>query len=137
MVQPSAAKVGLSTGSVYPEQTAAAFEIAAALGYDGVEVMGGTDPASQDEDQLARLSDEHGVAILAIHSPCLVITQRVWSSEPWVKLKRAQAVAERALDGFTYEPLRDATHFHAGWVNPYWSSSLTRVKQIGGHIFYR
>lgn len=51
--------------------------------------------------------------------------------------QRAQSVAERALDGFVYEPLRDATHFHAGWVNPYWSSSLTRVKQIGGHIFYR
>ncbi|MCW2680815.1 MAG: hypothetical protein JWM62_2216, partial [Frankiales bacterium] len=34
-----AARVGLATASVYPESTAAAFEIAARLGYDGVEVM--------------------------------------------------------------------------------------------------
>ncbi len=57
--------------------------------------MVGTDPASQDVDRLERLSNEHGVAILAIHAPCLVITQRVWSSDPWVKLQRAQAAAER------------------------------------------
>jgi sugar phosphate isomerase/epimerase len=95
MVQPSPAQVGLSSASVYPESTAAAFEIAAALGYDGVEVMVGTDPASQDADELARLSDTHQVRILAIHAPCLVITQRVWSSDPWTKLRRAQAVAER------------------------------------------
>ena len=95
MLQPSPARVGLSSASVYPESTAAAFEIAASLGYDGVEVMVGTDPASQDVDQLARLSDQHQVAILAIHAPCLVITQRVWSSDPWTKLRRAQAVAER------------------------------------------
>src|ERR1700727_949871 len=95
MLAPSSAKVGLSSASVYPESTAEAFEIAAALGYDGVEVMVGTDPASQDADELARLSDAHQVPILAIHAPCLVITQRVWSSDPWTKLRRAQAVAER------------------------------------------
>jgi sugar phosphate isomerase/epimerase len=95
VLQPSPALVGLSSASVYPEPTAAAFELSAALGYDGVEVMVGTDPASQDADALARLSDEHGVAILAIHSPCLVITQRVWSSDPWAKLQRARAVATR------------------------------------------
>jgi len=38
-VRVPAAQVGLSTASVYPEPAPAAFEIAAALGYDGVEVM--------------------------------------------------------------------------------------------------
>ena len=42
------AKVGLSTASVYPEGVAAAFELAARLGYDGVEVMVWTDPVSQE-----------------------------------------------------------------------------------------
>ncbi|MDV6288877.1 sugar phosphate isomerase/epimerase [Streptomyces sp. UP1A-1] len=46
------AKVALSTASVYPESTATAFEIAARLGYDGVEVMVWTDPVSQDIDAL-------------------------------------------------------------------------------------
>ncbi|MDT3399973.1 sugar phosphate isomerase/epimerase [Streptomyces sp. B1866] len=89
------AKVALSTASVYPESTATAFEIAARLGYDGVEVMVWTDPVSQDIDALRRLSDHHGVPILAVHAPCLLITQRVWTTDPWVKLQRARAAAER------------------------------------------
>ncbi|MEU3193014.1 sugar phosphate isomerase/epimerase [Streptomyces sp. NPDC006992] len=88
------AKVALSTASVYPESTAAAFEIAARLGYDGVEVMVWTDPVSQDVEALRRLSDFHGVPVLAVHAPCLLITQRVWSTDPWAKLVRARAVAE-------------------------------------------
>jgi sugar phosphate isomerase/epimerase len=36
--------VVLSTSSVYPERTTDAFETAARLGYDGLEVMVYTDP---------------------------------------------------------------------------------------------
>jgi len=88
------AKVALSTASVYPESTAAAFEIAAKLGYDGVEVMVWTDPVSQDVEALKRLSDYHGVPILAVHAPCLIITQRVWGTDPWAKLVRARNAAD-------------------------------------------
>lgn len=89
-----AAKIALSTASTYPESTATAFEIAGRLGYDGVEVMVWGDPVSQDIDALRRLSDYHGVPILAIHTPCLIITRRVWGTEPWAKLQRAQSAAE-------------------------------------------
>ena len=88
------AKVALSTASVYPETTASAFEIAGRLGYDGVEVMVWTDPVSQDVTALRRLSDYHEVPILAVHAPCLVITQRVWGTDPWVKLVKARDAAE-------------------------------------------
>jgi len=88
-----AAKVALSTASTYPESTAAAFEIAGKLGYDGLEVMVWTDPISQDIDALRRLSDYHGIPVLAIHAPCLLITQRVWGSDPWLKLERARDAA--------------------------------------------
>jgi sugar phosphate isomerase/epimerase len=93
-VQESCAKVGLSTASVYPESTAAAFELAGKLGYDGVEVMVWTDPISQDPNALRRLSEHYEVPILAIHAPCLIVTQRVWSTDPWVKLQKAQFAAE-------------------------------------------
>src|SRR5437764_6933848 len=89
------AKVALSTASVYPESTATAFELAARLGYDGVEVMVWTDPISQDVEALQRLSDYHGIEISAIHAPCLIVTQRVWGTDPWAKLVKAQAAAER------------------------------------------
>jgi sugar phosphate isomerase/epimerase len=89
------AAVVLSTASVYPERTPDAFETAAKLGYDGVEVMVTGDPVSQDVDVLRRLSDYHHIPVLAIHAPCLLITQRVWGREPWGKLQRAKDVAER------------------------------------------
>lgn len=88
-------KVVLSTASVYPENTVTAFELAAGLGYDGVEVMVWNDPVSQDIEALRRLSDAHRMPILAIHAPCLLITQRVWTTDPWTKLVRARAAAEK------------------------------------------
>lgn len=89
------AKIGLSTASVYPEGTPVAFELASKLGYDGVEIMVWTDPVSQDAAALQRLSEHYQVPILAIHAPCLIITQRVWTTDPWTKLQRARAAAER------------------------------------------
>jgi sugar phosphate isomerase/epimerase len=94
VVQVPDAKVCLSTSSVYPESTGAAFELASSLGFDGVEVMVGVDPVSQDAAALRHLSDYHGVPITAIHAPCLLITQRVWGTDPWGKLLRARSVAE-------------------------------------------
>jgi sugar phosphate isomerase/epimerase len=88
------ARIALSTASVYPESTATAFEIASRLGYDGVEVMVWTDPVSQDLEALKRLRDYHQIAVLAVHAPCLVITQRVWGTDPWIKLVKAKEVAE-------------------------------------------
>jgi sugar phosphate isomerase/epimerase len=89
------AQVALSTASVFPERTADAFEAAARLGYDGIEVMVTMDPVSQDMDVLRRLSDYHGVPVLAVHAPCLMITQWVWGRDPWGKLDRAREVAEK------------------------------------------
>ena len=87
-------KVGLSSSSVYPESTAVAFELAADLGYDGIEVMVGTDAMSQDQATLKALVDHYQVPILSIHAPCLLITQRVWGTDPWGKLEKAREVAE-------------------------------------------
>jgi sugar phosphate isomerase/epimerase len=87
--------VALSTASVFPEKVPDAFAAAASLGYDGVEIMVSADPVSQDVDVLRRLSDFHGVPVLAVHSPCLLITQRVWGREPWGKLEQARETAEK------------------------------------------
>jgi sugar phosphate isomerase/epimerase len=87
--------VALSTSSVYPETTPDAFEMAARLGYDGIEVMVYADPVSQDADVLCRLADYHQVPVLAVHAPSLLLTQRVWGREPWEKLRRAKDLAER------------------------------------------
>lgn len=116
------AKVALSTASVYPESTATAFEIAARLGYDGVEVMVWTDPVSQDVEALRRLSDYHQVPILAVHAPCLLITQRVWSTDPWVKLQRARSAAQRlgASTVVVHPPFRWQRNYARDFVRGLW-----------------
>ena len=118
------AKVALSTASVYPESTAAAFEIAAKLGYDGVEIMVWTDPVSQDVEALKRLSDYHGVPILAVHAPCLIITQRVWGTDPWAKLVRARNAADTLGAGVVvvHPPFR--------WQRDYARDFLAGIKRM-------
>lgn len=88
-------QVVLSSSSVYPESTAAAFALAARLGYDGVEIMVGTDAVSADVDALAELSTYHQVPVTAIHAPTLLLTQRVWGTDPWGKLEKAGEAAAR------------------------------------------
>ena len=52
--------------------------------------------------------------------------------------KEAQRVARLAVENegtiFVEEGI---THYHADYVNPYWSSSYERVAKVGAHIFYR
>jgi sugar phosphate isomerase/epimerase len=88
-------EVLLSTSSVFPEPTSSAFEMAADLGYDGVEVMVWTDAVSQDADALRNLSEHYGVKVGSVHAPCLLVTQRVWSPDPWERLRRAAGLAEQ------------------------------------------
>lgn len=111
--------VGLSTSSVFPEGTAVAFEMAADLGYDGVEVMVGTDALSQDSYALLDLVQTHQVPVLSIHSPCLLVTQRVWGTEPWGKLRRAQSVAEQlgARTVVVHPPFRWQRGYAQGFVD--------------------
>ncbi|WP_028851959.1 sugar phosphate isomerase/epimerase family protein [Thermocrispum municipale] len=89
MSGPASIPVGLSTASVWPLRANAGFELAAELGYDGVEVMVWVDSISQDVTALKWLSDSTGVPVLSVHSPSLLITQRVWSSDPEVRLRRS------------------------------------------------
>src|SRR5690606_6974665 len=70
--------IALSTASVYPESTAHAFAYAAKVGYDAMEVMVGIDALSQQVSAVKQLADHHELPIAAVHSPCLLFTQRVW-----------------------------------------------------------
>ena len=86
--------VGLSTASVYPENTEAAFRYAADLGYDGVELMVWAESVSQDIGAVAALVRKYAIPVQAVHAPCLLISQRVWGSDPVEKLERSVRTAE-------------------------------------------
>lgn len=83
-------RVALSSSSVYPLGLEATFQLAAELGYDGIELMVLSDPATWDLDGVRALSREYDVPVLSLHAPCLLVTQRVWGTlDPWTKLDRS------------------------------------------------
>lgn len=84
---------------MYPAPITAAFEAAAGHGYDGVEVLVQADQQTQDPDALRRLMDEYQVPVLSVHSPCLLVTAGVWSTDPLVKLSRSIDLAEKVGAG--------------------------------------
>jgi sugar phosphate isomerase/epimerase len=86
-------RVGLSTASVYPQNAEAAFRYAAELGYDGVELMVWAEPASQSLRAVRSLMGAYEVPVLAVHAPCLLISQRVWGADPIAKLSQAVRMA--------------------------------------------
>ncbi|HEY0625759.1 MAG TPA: cell wall hydrolase [Allosphingosinicella sp.] len=49
----------------------------------------------------------------------------------------AAAVARAALSGQVASAVGHATHYHADYVAPYWAPRLSKIAQIGTHIFYR
>ena len=89
-----AIKVTLSSASVYPRKVAYAFELAAELGYDGLEVMVWSDPTTQDDNALAHLAQQYGVEIRSIHAPTLLVSQNVWGAKPGPKLAKAVDMAQ-------------------------------------------
>ncbi|MFT3661124.1 MAG: sugar phosphate isomerase/epimerase [Gordonia sp. (in: high G+C Gram-positive bacteria)] len=100
--------IGLSTASVYPQNTEAAFAYAAEIGYDGIELMVWGDPVSQDVSHVAHLSQKYQVPVLSVHAPCLLISQRVWGRDPSAKLVRSVQAAEdlRADTVVVHPPFR-------------------------------
>jgi sugar phosphate isomerase/epimerase len=111
--------VALSTASVYPESSAHAFAYAASLGYDAVEVMVGIDALSQQTAAVKQLSDHHDLPVCAIHSPCLLFTQRVWGTDPWGKLERSAEMAHAvgADVVVVHPPFRWQKEYAAGFVD--------------------
>ena len=50
---------------------------------------------------------------------------------------KAQSIASHVVMGLNEKQTREATHYHATYVNPVWNSGLIKTRQIGTHIFYR
>ncbi|KAA0101922.1 sugar phosphate isomerase/epimerase [Mycolicibacterium sp. P1-18] len=114
-----AIKVGLSTASVYPLRTEAAFEYAARLGYDGVELMVWAEAASQDLAAVRRMSKTYGIPVLSVHAPCLLISQRVWGADPVSKLDRSVRAAEElgAQTVVVHPPFRWQRRYAEGFAD--------------------
>jgi sugar phosphate isomerase/epimerase len=85
-----------SSAAFFARPLADTFALVAECGYTGVEVMVTKDPASQDGATMRRLAARYGLTIGAIHAPALLLTRRVWGTEPVGKIDRAIREAQEA-----------------------------------------
>ena len=46
-------------------------------------------------------------------------------------------LAKHIIAGTVTDISEGATHYHATYVNPYWSGDMTVVLEVGQHIFYK
>lgn len=54
-----------------------------------------------------------------------------------VAWSKSVLVADQVLKGIVPDVTYGATHYHARYVNPYWSASLSNTVTYGSHLFYR
>ena len=77
------------------------------------------DVVSQSIEKVRALRDYHQVPVCAVHAPCLLITQRVWGTDPWVKLERSAKMAKE-LDAdvvVVHPPFRWQRDYATGFVD--------------------
>jgi sugar phosphate isomerase/epimerase len=72
------------------------FRLAAECGYRGVEVMVTKDPESQNPASIRALAEEFGLTVGALHAPCLLLTRKVWGTDPIGKIDRSVEAAADA-----------------------------------------
>lgn len=83
-----------STAAFFQRPLREAFRAVAEAGFQRVEVMVTKDPATQEPHLLRALAEEHELSIEAIHAPFLVITRRVFGTDPVGKIYRTVHLAE-------------------------------------------
>ncbi|MDQ4005076.1 MAG: sugar phosphate isomerase/epimerase [Actinomycetota bacterium] len=114
----AAPRLLLSTAPFFRSPIREAFRHAREAGYDAVEVMVTSDPETQDPKGLLRLASEFELDVRALHAPFLLLTRRVWGTDPVTKIYRASQVAEEAGIPLVvvHPPYRWQTRYRR-WVN--------------------
>ena len=99
----------LSTGSLYTYGLPRVFALAAEAGYDGIEVVVDYRQDTRDPTYLLRLSQEHRLPILVIHTP-FVPTVPGWPADPLGRLRRTLALAQELGAGLVVAHLPFRIH---------------------------
>jgi len=84
--------IALSTGSLYSYGLHRTFELARETGFDGIEVLIDQRPDTFQSHYLRRLQREHGLPILALHSPFLPADS--WERGNLACVRRTVALAQ-------------------------------------------
>ena len=90
----SGPKLMFSTAPFFRQSLRDGLRRVAAAGFDAVEVMVTQDPTTQEPHLLNQVAEEFGLRIEAIHAPFLLITRRVFGTDPVTKIYRSVHLAE-------------------------------------------
>jgi sugar phosphate isomerase/epimerase len=85
--------IALSTGSLYSYGTARVFELAARIGFDGIEVLIDHRSDTRQPAYLRRLSSAYGLPIVALHSP-FALDVPGWPADQLGRLEHTVALAQ-------------------------------------------
>jgi sugar phosphate isomerase/epimerase len=76
------------------------------------------DPASQDAATMRALAAEHGLTIGALHAPALLLTRKVWGTDPVGKIETAIRVATDAeIPLVVMHPAYRWQRSYRGWLH--------------------
>lgn len=89
--------IAVSTAPMWRLDIADAFSAARDAGAQGVEILVTQEDETRSPRALERLAERNDLPIVAIHAPQLLLTRRVYTTDPVEKVKRTAALA-RALD---------------------------------------
>ncbi len=82
-----------STGPLFARPLDWAFGVIAEAGYDGAELMVTQDPATQDAAEVLAAARTEGLWPQVVHGPFLLLTRRVFGTDPIDKARRSLELA--------------------------------------------
>jgi len=83
-----------STAAFFARPLREGMSAIADAGFERVEVMVTKDPSTQDAGTLAEAAQEHGLRVDAVHAPFLMMTRRVFGTDPVEKITRTVDLAK-------------------------------------------
>ena len=94
MVDFPRSRILFSTAAFFARPLRYGLRLIAEAGYEGIEVMVTKDPATQEAHQVAALAGEFGLRVEAVHAPFLLMTRKVFGTDPVGKIYRSVHLAE-------------------------------------------
>jgi len=85
--------IALSTGSLHSYGLARVFEMAAQAGFEAIEVLVDHRWDSRQPAYLRRLSREHNLPIIAVHSPFVILHTPGWPRDALGRLRESVGLA--------------------------------------------
>ncbi len=112
-------RVGLSSSSVSPMTVEETFTQAAAIGYDGVEIMVTHNAETRDVDLINGLAADTGLEVMSLHAPTLLFLPRVLHKDHWEKLRITANLAREvgATTVVLHPPFRWQGAYARGFVD--------------------